>query len=411
VVGPWGGWGDCSVGCGWGMETRERSLSPPENGGTPCPCWHEFRPCKKKECCPDCSLTQWGLWEGCSVSCGTGISHRRRYVNGTNSACETASCEDNLLVDTRECVRAECSSPCVVSGWGQWSGCDASCGVGVRHRTRTITNEGDGRCPWLEEQDFCKLSDCPAPCIYSEWGVWSICPLTCQSPIDESAVQVRSRYPISLGTATNCPTEVRQQKNCTLYPCVVFCDVSLWTQWTLCNPALGWGQKTRTRTVTQVPSATETCPELLQVGHCYKPPPPNPCEWSTWFEWGQWSGSCGPVVRQRERVLLSAPNTVASDNGLAVTYDLAKCSTLGAPFQIQTGNLAKCPVNCVVSKWTDWSICVFPGFRTRTRQILVHPSDGGQLCPSCLAEVDECNLKEVEYPPNTCEVQPCPQEI
>jgi hypothetical protein len=265
----------------------------------------------------------------------------------------------------------------------------------------------------LEEQNFCNLGECPAPCIFSEWGVWSTCPLTCQPATAEKSIQYRRRFPISYGNLaqSDCPSEIRQEKNCALYSCIVPCQVDLWGQWSVCNPALGWGQKTRTRTVTQIPSASETCPELLQIGHCFHAPPPNPCEWSTWFEWGQWSGSCGPVTRQRERVLVSAPTTVTNEDGHSVTYDLEKCSTFGAPFQIQTGVLPKCPVNCVVTRWTDWSVCTFPGFRTRTRQIVVHPSEGGAACPSCLAEVDECTLKQDEYPPNTCEVLPCPQEI
>jgi len=409
-IGPWGTWSSCSANCGWGIQIRNRPLIQPQNGGTPCPCDHQYQPCNLKPCCPTCSLTEWGPWEGCSATCGTGaVQHRRRWVNGTDSFCNVTACEEMQLVDTNPCVLPTCPSPCSVSAWSSWSACSVSCGLGVTTQTRTILSPGDGNCPWLEQQNFCNLGACPQPCIYSEWAPWSPCPLTCQPPTGQVATQTRVRSPISLGTGNDCPTQVVQSQNCTLYPCITLCQVSQWSSWTQCVPASGWGQKSRTRTITVTPSPSQSCPDLLAIGFCYSKPPPTPCEWSTWFEWGDWSASCGPATRERQRILLSAPATIDTGNG-SVTYDLATCSNYGAPTQIQSKQLGKCPVNCVVSTWSDWGDCIYPGYRTRDRTILTLPLYGGTPCPDCLHEVDQCTIKSNNAPPNTCEVQPCEEE-
>jgi len=238
--------------------------------------------------------------------------------------------------------------------------------------------------------------------------------MTCQPATADRPTQIRRRYPIIAGSnnGADCPSEVSQSKNCTLYPCVVLCDVDNWGPWSECSPALGWGQRTRTRHITQDPSPSETCPDILQIAFCYTAPPPSPCEWSTWFDWGDWSATCGYATRTRQRVLLSAPTTITSDNGTSVTYDLAKCSTLGATSQTQPPKyIAKCPVNCAVSKWSAWGQCTYPGYRYRTRSILVEPVDGGTACPDCLSEVDHCTVKNDDAPSHTCEVQPCLEEV
>lgn len=53
---------------------------------------------------------------------------------------------------------------CVVSSWGEWSSCSASCGFGRKERRRLIKVEaqnGGRRCPKrLVQQIRCKIDDC-----------------------------------------------------------------------------------------------------------------------------------------------------------------------------------------------------------------------------------------------------------
>lgn len=60
-------------------------------------------------------------------------------------------------------------------------------------------------------------------------------------------------------------------------------------------------------------------------------------------------------------------------------------------------NVANCsggavPVNCVVSAWSDWSVCS-GGTKTRTRTVITPASGGGTACPA-LTETVACTSEE-----------------
>ena len=73
----WSDWGQCSVSCGGGTQSRSRSCTPPKNGGKGCEgdnsqtqeC--ETDPCPGKEHIMPTSwninrpMLVWALWEGC----------------------------------------------------------------------------------------------------------------------------------------------------------------------------------------------------------------------------------------------------------------------------------------------------------------------------------------------------------
>jgi hypothetical protein len=78
--------------------------------------------------------------------------------------------------------------------------------------------------------------------------------------------------------------------------------------------------------------------------------------------------------------------------------------SLTFPIHVSDGG-AYCPVDCVVSDWTDWSQCSAEcggGTRTRARSIEVDPLRGGQACPD-LEETEACNTQECPpVCPNDC---------
>ncbi|WAR30270.1 ECT-like protein [Mya arenaria] len=68
------------------------------------------------------------------------------------------------------------------SDWGQWSGCDVSCGKGTRSRVRSCDNPvpthgGDDCAGSKDEHDVCVLESCPDG--WDNWSAWSSCTVTC----------------------------------------------------------------------------------------------------------------------------------------------------------------------------------------------------------------------------------------
>jgi hypothetical protein len=70
-----------------------------------------------------------------------------------------------------------------------------------------------------------------------------------------------------------------------------------------------------------------------------------------------------------------------------------------------------CPRDCIMSHWSAWGPCVFPGFRERHRHVVSPPVFGGQACPPCLTERDRCQLRDEVKPVDECEVGKCALEV
>ncbi|XP_062328830.1 A disintegrin and metalloproteinase with thrombospondin motifs 15-like [Osmerus eperlanus] len=78
VVGFWeaGGWGDCSVSCGSGVQHRAVQCQGPAGGPAP-DCDPLLRPPGSRVCGGPCPLWEVGPWSLCSKSCGRGFKRRQ----------------------------------------------------------------------------------------------------------------------------------------------------------------------------------------------------------------------------------------------------------------------------------------------------------------------------------------------
>lgn len=112
------------------------------------------------------------------------------------------------------------------------------------------------------------------------------------------------------------------------------------------------------------------------------------CEFSEWSDWGECDQECGPGRQTRTRTLISGEDT---------------CGPLS---QTKTCEIKKCPVDCKMSEWTEWTNCSVPcgggGVKERTRTVEQYPRYGGQQC-GAEKEVQACGDFEC---PVDCELSP-----
>jgi hypothetical protein len=106
---------------------------------------------------------------------------------------------------------------------------------------------------------------------------------------------------------------------------------------------------------------------------------------------GPWS-SCAPInstqacYRSREVVCVRT-----TDNATAPWY---YCTNIGLerPHSVERCHSSSCPQDCAASEWTSWTQCNCTRigfFRSRRREIVLPPRNGGKECPSLL-ERERC---------------------
>jgi hypothetical protein len=135
------------------------------------------------------------------------------------------------------------------------------------------------------------------------------------------------------------------------------------------------------------------CPPLEETRHC-KRDCPN-CVLGP-LEYGPCTPTCSNVpgaTGTRQVTRGNKPLVIDGPNG---PIEMAMC-----PYNATTESCAIpcCPVDCQVSRWSDWGPCI-DGVKVRTRSVISYERCGVAPCPYCYQEKDVC--PDVK-PPGECE--------
>lgn len=161
-----------------------------------------------------CEYNEWSEWTECDATCdNSGIQYRTKDLINFDSSC------NKTITDSQVCIK-DCV--CLYTEWTQWSPCTKTCGSGETRRSRkiktlhliTYCNET------LEEIDVCNTNCCPVNGQYSSWSEWSECSASCGSGIRKRSRNCDSPKPDCNGY--QCEGSSIEIENCNTKSCGKF---------------------------------------------------------------------------------------------------------------------------------------------------------------------------------------------
>ncbi|MEQ2168913.1 hypothetical protein GOODEAATRI_019547, partial [Goodea atripinnis] len=212
VDGQWAGWtpwGQCSVSCGPGLQSRYRFCSSPQRSGSGLPCLgphREDQVCVIASCDLDGGWSHWSYWTECTKSCGGGIQSRRRHCDSPIPGGDGNYCE-GLGTEVRACNTNHCPvPPCSKVPGTVFSSCGPSC---------PRSCDDLAQCEW----------HCEPGCYCTEGKVLSANGTVCVAREDCPCLDINTGHRVEAGESTeaadgcnNCTCE-GGKFNCTREPC------------------------------------------------------------------------------------------------------------------------------------------------------------------------------------------------
>lgn len=244
----------------------------------------------------------------------------------------------------------------------------------------------EGTCSLFTVQTCDNPPPCPqTPCIWSEYGAWDACSVSCTADGQEPGQTCRYAYPVAAVNST-CQKKPDCQP-CNSQCCPQDCEVGEWGDWHHWHPKCGLQTRHRSRPVT-VPQYCHgsPCPPTLNHDTQYT----NCSTDCVVDEWSVWSlcptcipeGATQPQTTSHRAILIQPANGGAA------------CPT---PRDDQHPcNSPVCDRPCLVTDWSNYSPCSAicgDGFKERTRNVTQTPTGSGMPCPA---------LKDTDYCYNEC---------
>ncbi|KOX70908.1 Spondin-1 [Melipona quadrifasciata] len=237
---------------------------------------------------PYCETTDWGHWSECSSTCGPGLKMRTRRFKDPMGR---KRCPHVSIVEKVKCMEQAClhgleeqiDPTCKVTEWSDWSPCSASCGKGVKLRTRllmvdpSLQQECSSKLELLQQRPCLEQADCTfdmatakvvcmeeadiGPCrgYFQRWAFVSQ-KLTCM-PFGYGGCRGNRNNFLTAEECNNTCGIVRallsgqslnetDARNSLIpIPKPVHCRVSSWSHWSPCSVTCGIGHVTSYRTI------------------------------------------------------------------------------------------------------------------------------------------------------------------
>uniref|UniRef100_S4R6S8 SCO-spondin n=1 Tax=Petromyzon marinus TaxID=7757 RepID=S4R6S8_PETMA len=394
--------------------------------------------CGSLPCSVDCGWSEWTAWSLCTKTCDVGTRRRFRSATHPPAAFGGRGCS-GLPVEVAYCGLLPCKA--VWGEWEAWSGCSASCGGGVRVRSRT--------CPTPAPPPHGQTLSCP------EGKVWRLChadePITCADLgrdltfsgrechpgcycpngtllLNQTCVRISEcpcfvggsvylpRSPIQIG-CTKCTCENGEAARCVSVDCDVDGAWSDWSPWTPCSAPCGLGVQRRYRFCTEPPPAGEgrdcggpgseervcnthacthrNCSEVAgsYYSHC-GPPCPRTCDDVSFCSW-----SCEPGCYCTDGRLMNGEGKACVDKQDCTCLDINTgrrhppgdtvphadgCNNCTCMHGALVCTNQPCPVDGGWCEWSPWTPCSRTcGSETASRYRTCAcplPRDGGAPC-------------------------------
>ncbi|XP_064644651.1 thrombospondin type-1 domain-containing protein 7A-like [Lineus longissimus] len=410
-------------------------LQHAQYGGTNCPYGN-----RQTRVCPGlepCYRYGWEptKWSGCVLphrdqECGNGVRTRALYCVRTN-----ISVNESVTVTIDECIKhgyeppsvvqdcvLSCDKLCDLSGWSDWSRCTKSC-LGHKRRSRFMIGSSISKeeCRDKEKYPMVEKIQCKCPkYTVKHVGDWSDCILEVEGkghPIIGHGIKGECgggrRYKALMckddkgfkGRALECSDKAFKEEVC-VFNCHKDCLMSKWTPWTACTATCGCGVQTRTRKLMEKAHVGgRKCPKLDNSKQETETRPccGDSCDNYKWITepWSQCSlgmpmagmedFNCGPGTQERSvRCVYESSRTTQKE------INASMCDHHAKPQQTAFCHVP-CPGDCIVSQWSEWSLCPQPcdilQSGTRHRSILQKAKANGPPCPQ-LNEIQPCILNQ-----------------
>lgn len=333
----------------------------------------------------DGKYTNWSNFTSCTVSCGTGTRTRNRSCTNPSPKQGGDDCIGKST-QIKACFLRHCPVDGNYSQWTQFTSCSLSCGGGKTYRSRTCTNpkpEYRGlNCSDLgpnQEVKDCNSQPCPINGGYSEWSKFSVCSVTCNSGSKTRSRICNNPPPQHGGRDCSVFGPENETLSCFIKVCPVDGNFSNWSAFGTCSKTCGGGERIRTRKCDNPAPVGEgrNCSRLgpaIDALPCNPEPCPISGGYTPWSEFSPCTKSCETGTQYRSRNCTNPPPGPGGQN----------CSRLGPPEETVFCNTEICPIDGGYGEWSPFTICTKTcggGLRVRSRNCdNPYPQHRGKNC-------------------------------